>query len=72
MIRSEDVVLNSVARRGNVKVTLRKDMKDLCHSGDGTKLPPAEMRKAECNADLWYEKDISVLDMLNFRYLSNI
>lgn len=36
-------------------------MKDLSHSGDGTELP---------SVDLWYEMDISVLDMLNFRYLS--
>lgn len=45
-------------------------MKDLSHSGDGTELPSAEMKKAECKVDLWYEMDISVLDMLNFRYLS--
>ena len=26
-------------------------MKDLSHSGDGTKLPSAEMKKAECKVD---------------------
>lgn len=42
-------------------------MKDLGDSGNKMELLSAEMKKAECQADLWYKTDISVLDMLNFR-----
>lgn len=47
---------------------MRKDTEDLGSSGDRMELAPAEMRKAEREADLWCEMDVLGLDRLNFRY----
>lgn len=44
-------------------------MKGPDDSGDGLELPSAKMRKAEDKSDLWNEMDISVLDMLNLKYI---
>ena len=56
----------------SVRGHLGKGMQDLGDNGERMELPSAEARKAEREADLWYETYTSVFDVLNVRRLSDV